>query len=666
MNARAPLKTIVSGNCWEHVHPDVIHVRDGFAGYSYWMAFTPYPLENDRFENPTIRASHDGINWQRVVGIPDPLVPPPATRDLHNADPELVYDSRYLHLVYATIRNETDEVTFNSMRCKSDLQWNKPEVIHKDVGAVSPTFQIEGDVWHEWFVRFTRLKRNRVSRSELVHRDGPDLASLGDECKCHVDIPGYVAWHVDVLKVENGYEALIAAFPDGCDQTRTRLFHLTSKDGITFRLTSKNPIIKPSLLGWDNRMIYRSSFLKESDRSYRIWYSAASWGHHCGIGLLQGPLDSLNETTAYPHAPVPRYLTRFPSELEGRLRYELRNHLPYRLLSHANLQISAIEGGKIISDSQLTLGTGDRTERGHRPHEITFCIVTMGRIPWLLNTLSSVRKYCTRTYLVKILVEPAWSTELAEILQSPKDVEMITADATVGSGRKILQASVASPFTMMLDDDTYLTPESLDLCMKVLEENHEIGAVGMPQYDLVGNLLSPGGKIFVIHDGVLLFRRPQLDTKADWIEVQCIDGGAMLYRTQLRDEFSFDEHYRMFEDYDASLQILYGGKWRLAIVPKGRVIHDRSWNRKTPEQEKIRHDGFAALYSYQRFRAKWGLRFSFREHILLEVFYPLFTLMGPAGSLARNSMGRLIDYRVERERRRKNKDIPVRQSPSTE
>lgn len=333
MNARAPLRIIALENCWEHAHPDVIFVPQRFAGYPYWMAFTPYPLMNDHYENPTIRASNDGLNWERVAGTPDPLVPPPEAREMHHADPELIYNSGCLHLVYATIHRKTDDVTFNSMSCKSDLHWSKPEVIHKDIGAVSPTFQIDGDVLHEWFIRMNEDS----SRSELVHRHGSDLASLGDECKCHVDIPGYVAWHVDVLKVEDGYEALITAFPDGSDQTgRTRLFHLKSKDEFTFMLTSKNPIIKPSLFGWDNRMIYRSSFLKKSDGSYKIWYSAASWGSHFGIGLLEGSLDSLNETTTYPQAraSVPPYVTRLPGELEGRLRYELRRHLPSRLLTH--------------------------------------------------------------------------------------------------------------------------------------------------------------------------------------------------------------------------------------------------------------------------------------------------------------------------------------------
>ena len=329
MNAHAPLKIIGSDNCWEHVHPDVIRVPERFAGYPYWMVFTPYPLMNDRLENPTIRASHDGMNWQRVAGTPDPLVPPPDARELHHADPELIYRAGCLRLVYVTIHRKTDEVTFNSMSCKSDLHWTEPEVIHKDVGAVSPTFQTDGDVLHEWFIR---MNEKDSSRSELVHREGSDLASLGDERKCHVDIPRYVAWHIDVLKVNDGYEALIAAFPYETDNERTKLFHLTSKDGLNFELTGNTPIIEPSSRGWDNRMIYRSSFLKEKDGSYRIWYSAGSWGCHFGIGLLQGTLDSLMDPTT-SLAPVPSYIRRLPGEVQGRLRYEVHRHLPSRLLS---------------------------------------------------------------------------------------------------------------------------------------------------------------------------------------------------------------------------------------------------------------------------------------------------------------------------------------------
>ena len=332
MNASAPLKIISLGNCWENTHPDVIRVPPQFATYPYFMAFTPYPLMDDRLENPTIRASHNGLEWHSLSEMPDPIVSPPVDPGMHHADPELVYDSGRLHLIYLTIRRSTDEVTFNAMNCKNDFHWSNPEVIHRDVGAVSPTFQVSEGFWEEWFIRL-RYSRN-LAHSELLHCDGYDLTSLRNERVCDVEIPEHVPWHVDVLKVEEGYEALVAAFPKKYDPSRTRLFHLSSKDGLTFRLT-KNPIIKPSLFGWDNRAIYRSSFLKEKDGSYRVWYSALSWGCHCGIGLLDGAIDSLNESSVSPdtRAPMPRYVSRLAGELNGWLRYMLRRHLPSRLIS---------------------------------------------------------------------------------------------------------------------------------------------------------------------------------------------------------------------------------------------------------------------------------------------------------------------------------------------
>jgi hypothetical protein len=243
---------------------------------------------------------------------------------MHHADPEIVYSLGRLYLIYLTIQKRSAEATFNAMSCKSDLRWSEPQVIHKDVGAVSPTFSFEGDTWRVWFIRMNSL--NGSNESSLVHREGADLTSLQYERLCHLEIPHHVPWHVDIQRVKEGYEALIAAFPHGTDNSRTRLFHLFSGDGLTFNLSSKNPVIAPSFLGWDNRMIYRSSFLKGPDGNYRIWYSASSWGNHFGIGLLQGSLDTLREPPA-PLASVPRYAVRFPGEVVGRLKYEASLHL---------------------------------------------------------------------------------------------------------------------------------------------------------------------------------------------------------------------------------------------------------------------------------------------------------------------------------------------------
>jgi hypothetical protein len=328
-------------NCWENVHPDVLYVPQRFAGYPYWMVFTPYPHANDRLENPRLRVSYDGIHWQRVAGTPDPLVPPPASTELHHADPELVYNSGRLHVVYLTIHRRTHEVTFNAMSCKSDLCWTEPQVIHVDVGAVSPTFQIDGNVWHEWFIRMKPWHSS--NRSQLVHREGFDLASLKNECLCHLEIRRHVPWHIDILKVEEGYEALIAAYPDGTDNSRTRLFHALSDDGLNFNLSNDSPIIEPSVCGWDNRFIYRSSFLKEPDGTYRIWYSGSSWSWHTGIGYVEGPLDRLRGVSSAPLSPIPIMPVRLEGDLVSFMLYQYSRRVPafvQRLVQRSRVRLS--------------------------------------------------------------------------------------------------------------------------------------------------------------------------------------------------------------------------------------------------------------------------------------------------------------------------------------
>jgi len=334
MNTRAPLFIPWDDGCWEHVHPDLLYVPHGFAGYPYWMIFTPYPRGDDRFENPTLRASQDGLAFVKVPGIPEPVVPAPEDPELHHADPDLVFHNDCLHVIYATIRKKSDETTFNIVSSRDGLMWSKPRIIYRDISVVSPACVIKGDLWRVWFIRHERNQKTRFSApSELLCRQGASPTRLGDECLCHLSIPRHILWHVDVQIVDDGYEALVAAFPKGTDSSRTRLFHAVSRDGLRFVLSPNRAILAPSTFGWDNRTIYRSTFLRQPGGVYRIWYSGASWGFHFGIGHLQGPLDALEEDTSAPIAPIPRLYVRFWQDLMGSLVYQASNNVPEPALS---------------------------------------------------------------------------------------------------------------------------------------------------------------------------------------------------------------------------------------------------------------------------------------------------------------------------------------------
>jgi len=234
-----------------------------------------------------------------------------------------------------------------------------------------------------------------------------------------------------------------------------------------------------------------------------------------------------------------------------------------------------------------------------------------------------------RILLLAVSESPGEFKALADEIE-PENTEIITSSGwlTSGSGRRLLSQAVKSDFTMILDDDTQLTNSTLDCALDVLNEFDEIGAVSMPHYDELGHMISLGGWKLTIRNGVISRSYPELDLEAKWIEVQDLDGSAMIYRTEMREDFCWDGRYTSgFEDIDKSLSILKSGKWKQAIVPRGKVVHDKSGLGNTPNYERIRFNGIAMYRSYGEFRRKWGLRLDFRATLLSFLIYPSLTIL---------------------------------------
>jgi len=302
-NAPLPLEIPMPGGGIQAVHPDVVHVPDGFLGFPYWMACTPYPFGIDLEENPVIRVSLDGKRWTAFPSAPDPLQNRPMDPDWHHADTDLVLDGGRLHLFYLSTNRRNGETRFCFLTSADGCHWTGPQEFDPGNWGVSPAVVVDRGIWRLWYVRCdTHVHRQE---SVLFQRQGPSPASLGDPVACELAIPGYVPWHLDVIGVPSGFEALIAAFPAGTNSSKCCLFHAVSKDGLSFRLSRNGPLLGPSWFGWDNRLIYRSTFAKDREGRYQIWYSASSWGHRWGIGLLQGDLQDLK-----PEAGTSRSGTR--------------------------------------------------------------------------------------------------------------------------------------------------------------------------------------------------------------------------------------------------------------------------------------------------------------------------------------------------------------------
>ena len=296
------------------------------------MACTPYPFGDDRAENPILRVSNDGLQWHLFPETPDPLVPPPSEPGWHHADTDLVIHNNVLHLFYISTNRFAADTTFSLITSSDGVHWTQPIVIYHREWGVSPAVIVNKDgKWLLWYIWRDALSNSQISQLYMCTADVP--IQFGSPQLCTLTIPGYVVWHLDVMALAKGYEALVAAFPIGTDTSRCCLFHAYSSDGIRFVVSSRSPIAKPSLLGWDNRVIYRSTFIKLSNTNYRIWYSASSWARRWGIGVLEGPLAKLRPVNIGTHSYNPTNIQKIQEDLIGIIRYSIIKIMPKNIIS---------------------------------------------------------------------------------------------------------------------------------------------------------------------------------------------------------------------------------------------------------------------------------------------------------------------------------------------
>lgn len=283
MNAKVPLKILTPEGSGQALHPDVLFIKEGFLNYQYWMACTPYPYGNDFYENPILRVSRNGHDWLLFPGAPDPLVTT-ESKDFHNADTDLFFLNGTLYVFYMTASRAHGSVKFSYLKTSDGVNWDKPVNVFSGKWAVSPSVSSMKNGFYMWHIE--RDPNIRPNVSTLYRRESNDLSQWSEKVRCQITIPDYVVWHIDVVENNKIYEALVAAYPVHLDPSVCRLFYFFSEDGLIFENKIDRVFIGPSILGWDNRMIYRSTFIKNHDGNMIIWYSAASWSFKTGIGCL--------------------------------------------------------------------------------------------------------------------------------------------------------------------------------------------------------------------------------------------------------------------------------------------------------------------------------------------------------------------------------------------
>lgn len=267
----------------QSTHPDVYYNPNGWNGYKYWMAFTPYPNGNDAFENPSIVVSNDGVTWSVPPGVTNPLVPQPTGIGFnYNADTDIMEgEDGKLYIFY--IDGTTDVWVISS---SDGVTWSTPvKIIDMSAQTIlSPSVILDNGVYKMYYVDLVEspnLIKYRTATSPTGTWSAPVNCSFSP-------IPsGKDLWHMNIDKIGTQYHAIITTSNSGT--YNGNLLHLAvSDDGVNFAMKS-TPVLGLGT-GWDNARIYRSSlvYVDAGDESYyNLYYGAVNASNEWRIGLTK-------------------------------------------------------------------------------------------------------------------------------------------------------------------------------------------------------------------------------------------------------------------------------------------------------------------------------------------------------------------------------------------
>ena len=272
----------------EAYHPKVLSFKEKWNGYKYWMSYTPYPKGDDSKENPHIAVSNDLINWETKSLLDEPKNHKPGVR--YNSDSHIVYNDvlDQLECYWRYVDDKSNRSIIYRRTTKDGLNWTNKEVAllnspRTEKDCLSPAIIFEDNIYKMWYVDKQNTLKYATSTDGINWKNIKKLEIIYDR--------NLKTWHLDVISTSNGYEMLVVAFDKWDNHNDMNLYYTKSIDGFNWQPAKE--IIKPTVdtNNWDNKGIYRSSFIYEND-NYYVFYSGTNKNYNHGIGVVYG--DDIN------------------------------------------------------------------------------------------------------------------------------------------------------------------------------------------------------------------------------------------------------------------------------------------------------------------------------------------------------------------------------------
>lgn len=269
-------------------HPSVRYFPEGWNGYTFWMAYTPYPgVQN---ENPVILASNDGFNFVQPAGITNPIEPSPVEGT--NSDVELLLtpDGK-LRCYWRTYNVPGQPVTLYFKDSSNGVTWTNKTALTVEGGGqmVSPSLSVNraGDytLWLSAYAAGDKMER-------LTSADG--ITFTGREtCTTNLDGAGN-HWHASVWN-EAGKHYCLSSFRDQSNVTpyagASDLHFGTSLDGGLTWEFERVPTVQRGQEGVNQRRVYRSCAVR-ADNRYLVYVSGLGNSNDERIRVYEADLST--------------------------------------------------------------------------------------------------------------------------------------------------------------------------------------------------------------------------------------------------------------------------------------------------------------------------------------------------------------------------------------
>ncbi|HEX3867660.1 MAG TPA: hypothetical protein VHV78_12945 [Gemmatimonadaceae bacterium] len=292
------------------VHPDIACPPADWNGARCWLLYTPYKNSDPSNENPAFLFASSDTTWVTPPQVQNPLIPYPGIQG-YNSDPDHAYDPATGRLVqvYRVVSDSFNKIMMMSTR--DARTWTTPVLAFQERNhdAISPALVLERDRTAKvWYVKSGTDGCVATQSTVALRTAQPDSDSRYERstwsgaAPVQLSIPGYVVWHLDVLKISEsrGYLAMIAAFQRYSNCANSDVWLASSADGVTWR-TYALPLFSRSMklakqLGLTTW--YRGTLRYDSQTdTIHFWPSGmtkTTWGVYHATAKLSDLLDLLS------------------------------------------------------------------------------------------------------------------------------------------------------------------------------------------------------------------------------------------------------------------------------------------------------------------------------------------------------------------------------------